>query len=145
MAEQADIERAFSERFATLGYTYVSTPNGPTTGPTATDMNYSLDFLYNDGFATGIGESAYSRYQGFFQVTIHVPVVTATGDAPGLYVGLTSAKAIADLFPRGLSIGYPSAAPVTYVHCQTPTIKHLGKTTPEWYSLIVRVPFWSDI
>ena len=144
-SSQFDAESALFERFGTLSYTYVSYPNGPKIESPSTSINYSLAIIYGDGNSVGLGTDAATRYRGIFQVTIRVPVTSATGDAVGLYDAKVSASAIMALFKRGTSIGYPAAAPETYIHCGSPTSVHLGNVTPEWYTIVVRVPFWEDV
>lgn len=146
-SKQTDIEKALLAKFDTLGLTYVSYPNAPSVEPPATSINYSVDVLYGDGVAAASGLNAPRRYVGLFQVTVRAPVTTATGDAPGMYAGLAAAETIAAAFPLGASFQYPAlpAAAETWVHTRTPTITHLGKVTPEWFSTIVRIPFWCDV
>lgn len=145
MASQMDIEAALTEAFVAQGHDPTDTafPNGPSLSTTA--LNYTLDFLYADGQAAALGLNAADRHLGLFQVTIRGPVQTATGDAAGMYANRTAASAVSLAFKRGTVFPYPVLTPAVYVHTQTPTITHLGKVTPEWYTTVVRIPFWADI
>lgn len=139
-----EIEGALHAKFATLGYTYVSYPNGPVVDP-GLNINFSLFTVYGDSEAAGIGNNAPDRHKGFFQVTIRGPLVDATGNPTGTYAIMAAADAVALAFKKGTSCGYPAAAPTSYVHCQVPTVRHLGSLGDGWYTVVVRVPFTSDI
>jgi hypothetical protein len=59
---------------------------------------------------------------------------------------LAAAEAIAATFKRGSVHAYAvSRVETTYVRCSTPSVLHRGKVTPEWYSIVVRIPFMADV
>ena len=140
MGNQTDVEKALSTRFASLGYTYVSWPSGPKITPPADAINYSIMVLYGETVAAAVGANAAKRVLGIYQVTIRVP---ETGS--GTYAALAAAEAVAAAFPRGTAIPWPVAAPTTYAHVKDPTITHFGNITEEWYTVVVRIPFYSDV
>jgi hypothetical protein len=145
---QLNAERAFHAAFAALGYTYVSYPNGPKLNlPSApipaSTIWYSLFTLYSKAAAVGLGSSII-RYPGLFQVTIKAPSADANGNPYGTYAIAAAAEAVAAAFKLGTSIAYPTGTPVAYVHCEEPTITHIGNVEPEWYTVVVRVPFRMD-
>jgi hypothetical protein len=145
---QLDAERAFYTAFNTLGYAYVSWPNGPEINtpsvPIPADtLWYELDTLYGSANAAGAA-IAPIRYIGLFQVRIHAPVKDSFGNAFGTSAIGSAAEAISTAFKLGTSIPYPVSNPVVYVHCNEPSIAHLGKIVPEWYTVVVRIPFRLD-
>lgn len=142
---QMDIERALFAAFATLGYSYVSYPNGPKVTPAATDLNYSVSVMYAPAHAAGTGASAYDRYTGIFQALVRCPLIDSVGNPAGTYAGATQAEVIKAKFKRGASFYYPATGDATYVHCKTPTIEHLGNLDGAWYTIAVSVPWWADV
>lgn len=145
---QLNAERAFYTAFAALGYTYVSYPNGPILNTPANPIPantlwYELDTLYSNPNAVGLG-SPIVRYPGLFQVRIKAPVTDSFGNPYGTAIVAASAETIAATFKLGTSIPYPVSAPVAYVYCNEPSIVHLGKMEPEWYTVVVRIPFRLD-
>ena len=142
---QLDAERAFFTAFSSLGYSYISYPNGvilntPANPIPADTLWYSLDVLYARSIAVGIGDRGL-RYKGLFQATIRGPVTDSFGNPSGTYAIGTRAEAIAAYFYLGRSLPYPVAVPTAWVQCEEPTIVHLGKIEPEWYTVVVRIPF----
>lgn len=146
MNRQTTIEKAFYSTIAALGLPYVSWPNGPSISPPATSINYAVGIEYDDPEKPEMSANTFDRYTGTFSVTVRCPVTTATGDAPGMRPGLTAAETIAGYFRRGSVHSYAvTLSESTKVRCLTPSIKHRGKVTPEWYSLEVMVPFLADV
>lgn len=148
MASQLDIEGALFSTFLALGHTPggdTSVPNGPKV--TTSSLNYTLNVLYAEGRAAAIGDGAANRYEGLFQVTIRSPALTGTGDAAGTYEGNTAATAVATAFARDVTIAWPPlpATAKFVIHLRVPTITQLGNVTPEWYTTVVRIPFWADV
>lgn len=141
---RAGIESAFLEKFATLGYTYVSLPNGPKVESPATSMNYSLSVIYGDSEAAGLGAAAANRHNGYLQILVRAPLTTASGDAAGTYEVNSSVDVIEAAFKKGTSLQYPSVTPTTFVHCQVPSTRILGNLGDSWYTVAIRVPFTSD-
>jgi hypothetical protein len=141
---QLDAERAFFTAFAALGYGYVSYPNGPELNTPAAPIPagtiwYELDVLYAKPKAVGIG-SPTVRYIGLYQVTLRAPTADAFGNPFGTYAIGSAAETIAAAFKLATPLPYGSVVS----HCEEPVIVHLGKVVPEWYSVVVRIPFWMD-
>jgi len=145
---QLNAERAFYAAFALLGYAYVSYPGGPKLNlPTApipaSTIWYELDTLYSNPNPVGLG-SPIIRYPGLFQVRVNAPNADANGNPYGTYAVNASAEAVATAFKLGTSLSYPTVNPVAFVHCDEPGIVHLGNMKPEWYTVVVRIPFRLD-
>jgi hypothetical protein len=131
---QSDIERALNTKFATLGYTFVSYPNGPVVDPGIV-QNYSVTTLYGEGLADAVGSNAANRFVGIYQVTVRCPA-----DGTGVYAGMTSVNAILTAFTLGTILTYGTAQ----VHCKMSLVRHFGLLGDSWYTLVVRIPFWAN-
>ena len=143
---QPDIESALMAKFSTLGFTYVAYPNGPVEEIPATSMNFALSILYANADPAAIGASSADRYDGIFRVTIRVPLSQANANPVWLNAAYTAINTIMAAYKKGTSIGYPTAAPTTYVHCQVPKMTHIGSGVDKsWYSIVISIPWWSDI
>ena len=143
---QLDAERAFYTAFAALAYPYVSYPNGEKINTVASPIPantlwYALDTLYSNSVAVGIGNNTPIRYRGLFQVAIRAPVTDSFGNPFGTYAVGTRAEEIALAFKLGTSLPYPVVTPTAWAQCEEATITHLGNVEPEWYTVIVRIPF----
>jgi hypothetical protein len=145
---QPNAKRAFHAAFGALGYTYVSYPNGPKLNTPASPIPaetlwYSLHTLSSQPNARGLGDATI-RYQGLFQVTIRAPVTDTFGNPFGTYLIDAAAETIATAFKLGTQLGYPLGNPTVYAHCGVPETIDLGNIEPEWYTVVVRIPFWLD-
>lgn len=142
---QLDAERAFYAAFSALGYTYVSYPNGEVLNTAASPIPpdtlwHALDVMYADSLAAGAGDS-YTWHRGIYQATVRGPVTDSFGNPFGTYAIGARAEAIATAFKIGTSLPYPVAAPTVWAQCEEPTIIHRGKVEPDWYTVVVRIPF----
>ena len=141
---QLDAERAFYTAFSALGKTYVSYPNGvilntPSNPIPVETLWYVLDVLYGKPSVISLGSSQI-RYAGVFQITIKSPVVDTYGNAYGTYAIGVDAYSLASSFKLGTDLPYLTK----HVRCEEPIITHLGKIEPEWYTVVVRIPFRMD-
>jgi hypothetical protein len=145
---QLDAERAFYAAFGALAYPYVSFPNGPKlntpSDPIPADtLWHVLDTLYATSKAVGAGDQTI-RYTGLFQVAVKAPVTDSFGNPFGTFAVGARAELIASTFKLGTSLPYPVGTPTSFAHCEEPTITHLGNVEPEWYTVIIRIPFHMD-
>jgi hypothetical protein len=145
---QPDATRAFHSAFSALNYSYVSYPNGPELNTSANPIPadtlwYALDVLSSKPKVVGSG-TGITRYKGIFQVTIRAPVKSAKGNPFGTYAIYASAEVIAIAFKLATSLLVPDSSPSIYAHCEEPETIDLGKLEPEWYAVVVRIPYWMD-
>jgi hypothetical protein len=141
---QPNAKRAFHTAFATLGYTYVSYPNGPKMNTPAHPIPadtlwFVLHTLSSAPTARGLGDPTI-RYKGLFQVTIKSPVTGANALPFGTNALDAAVDAIVARFKLGTSLPYGAV----FAHCEEPQTTELGNVEPEWYTAIVRIPFWMD-
>lgn len=145
MMAQLDAERAFYTAFGALGYSYVSYPNGEVLNTAASPIPaetlwYVLDTLYANSLAAGAGDT-YTWHKGIFQVTVRGPVTDSFGNPFGTYAIGSRAETIALAFKLGTSLPYPASTPTAWAQCEEPTIIHRGKVEPDWYTVVVSIPF----
>jgi hypothetical protein len=145
---QLDAGRAFFTAFSALGKTYVSYPNGkklntPSDPIPVETLWYVLDVMYGKPNVIASGQPNL-RHNGIFQVTIKSPVVDSLGNPYGTYAVGIDADSIAASFKLGTDLPYPATNPTKHVRCEEPQIVILGNQEPEWFTVIVRIPFRMD-